>query len=120
MAPLGDSQSKKQITLDLPIFSSPGPMPSNHGSIVKASPLVLLDPPLRVRWFCLVSETHGLPEVLEVFWKSVFSAEKIPTWNGTKKIYVDQLAEAILLSMWYPFHTLMHKNESEIIFHHHT
>ena len=37
-----------------------------------------------------------------------------------KKIYVDQLAEAILLSMWYPFHTLMHKNESEIIFHHHT
>ena len=36
-------------------------------------------------------------------------------WN--KIIYVDQLAEAIILSMWNPFHTLMHKNESEIIVH---
>lgn len=100
MAPLGDSQSKKQITLDLGSHSNhssfhlffAGAMPSNHGSIVKASRGFWTH--RCVRWFCW-SPKHTDPQKFLRFFVSVFSAAN-PHMKWNKIIYVDQVAEAII------------------------
>lgn len=122
MAPLEDSQSKKQITLDLGLHS-------NHTSFHlffagahafksrehRKSLKRLLDPPLRP----LVLFGHRHTRTSRSSWGFLLvhshSRQPIATWNGQNNL--NQLAEAILLSMWNTFVTLIHKNESENMFH---